>query len=107
MAYFPNGSSGDCYMGKYCMNCRHWKLDEEHDIEGCPIWDLHMIGDYDQCAKTEIGKLWKSLLEALIPTQENGIFPDKCTMFIPVGGIDLPGQIVMDFVSDRNKEAGK
>ena len=97
MAYFSNGSEGDMYMAKYCMRCLNWRENERTDIAGCPIIDLHMIGDYDQCSKTEVGQLWKKLLETLIPTQKDDIYPDKCSMFLLDPDSDISGQKKLDF----------
>lgn len=97
MAYFPNGSSGMDYQDRYCDNCRNWRDTGDGRGHGCPIWDLHMIGDYDQCADTEIGKLWKKLLENLIPTKKDRIYPAQCAMFLPIGAQDIEGQMRMEF----------
>lgn len=98
MAYFPNGSSGDVFMERWCMNCIHWKLDEMSVTEGCPVWDLHMMGNYDQCKKTDVGNVWKTVLECLIPTKKESCYPDKCRMFSPVTSTpDIPGQMKLEF----------
>ena len=90
MGYFSNGSMGDSYISQYCENCRNWRDLKDGRGPGCPIWDWHMIWNYNQCADTEIGKLYKDSLEHFIPTGKNG-FPDKCRMFDPAT-IDVQGQ---------------
>ena len=83
MAYFPNGTSGMIYEGQYCDRCVHQPA--EDDAPMCPVWFAHFTWNYEACKQDEA----KMLLEAMIPTKENG-FPDKCKMFLPTG--DLPGQ---------------
>ena len=92
MAYFPNGSSGEAYIDQWCWRCRNWREDEEGSGNwGCIVWNLHLIGDYDQCKKTETGKLWKTVLEHFIPTDTDG-YPAECRMFIEKPNADMPGQ---------------
>lgn len=93
MAYFPNGTSGDVYMAKWCERCTNWR--EHPDIPGnwgCIVIDLHLIGDYDQCKQDESGKLWKTVLEHFIPTGKDG-FPGECRMFLEKANADIPGQM--------------
>ena len=93
MAYFPNGSSGDAYMETWCCRCRNWREGDPCGW-GCIVWDLHLMGDYDQCKKTETGKLWKTVLEHFIPTDTDG-HPAECLMFIEKPNSDMPGQMKM------------
>lgn len=83
MAYFPNGTSGMIYEDEWCDRCVHQPT--EDDAPMCPIWFAHTVWNYEAVKQTEA----KMLLEAMIPTKENG-FPDKCRMFIGTG--DVPGQ---------------
>jgi len=76
MAYFPNGSAAEYYMAKYCFQCKNWKLRKDDEVEGCPVIDVHLIGNYDQCENEEI----QGLLERLWPSKENGD-PDICSMY--------------------------
>jgi len=39
MGYFSNGTEGSDYESRYCRNCSHY--------EGCPIWLLHLMWNYD------------------------------------------------------------
>jgi len=91
MAYFPNGTSGDIYMEKFCFQCRNWKSreDEDKDNEGCPIIDVHFSVNYTQCRNEKI----KRILEILIPTGEDG-FPRKCPMYEPNG--ECKGQMIFE-----------
>lgn len=96
MAYFPNGASGDRYMEQWCDRCVNWKPDDCG--EGCIVWDLHMIFDYDQCKDTPEGKLWKTVLEHFIPTKKpEMLYPDKCRMFLEKPDADCVGQEKFDF----------
>ena len=54
----------------------------------CPIWFAHTVWNYDALNHAEA----KMLLEAMIPTKDNGL-PDKCCMFIGMG--DVQGQMTM------------
>ena len=93
MAYFPNGSSGDAYMEKWCFQCRNWREGDPCSWR-CIVWDLHLMGDYDQCKNTPTGELWRTVLEHFIPTDKDG-FPTECRMFIEKPNGDIPGQTKM------------
>ncbi len=96
MAYFPNGSSGMEYQGRWCDRCMNQR--EDGIGYGCRVWDLHMIGDYDQCKDTPEGKLWKTVLEHFIPTKKPELlYADKCLMFIEKPDADCVGQSKLDF----------
>ncbi len=76
MAYFPNGTSSDIYMEKYCERCLNW-IDKNGDGNfGCPILDVHFSVNYSQCRNKDI----KRILEILWPTGKDG-FPAECSMF--------------------------
>lgn len=99
MAYFPNGTSGMVYQGKYCENCWNWRDLNDDRGPGCPIWDWHLIHSYDQIAgnkandvKVAESKVYKDSLEQFIPTGDDG-FPKQCLMFLPKNEIDIPGQL--------------
>ena len=91
MAYFPNGSSGDDYMSRYCVRCVNGK---DSGGWGCAIIHLHKLGNYRQCTDTETGKLWKQVLERFIPTDPDGD-PAECLMFLENLNADVPGQMKM------------
>lgn len=103
MAYFPNGTSGTIFQEKYCDNCwNHRDLNDDRG-SGCPVWDWHMIWNYDQIAdskadniKVAESKVYKASLEHFIPTGKDG-FPKECLMFLPRNKIDIEGQMKLDF----------
>ena len=35
-------------MEDWCMRCKNWKQREGEDTEGCPIWDLHLLYNYNE-----------------------------------------------------------
>jgi len=72
MAYFPNGTSGELYFEQWCSRCKNWKQRADEDTEGCPIWDAHMLLNYDE--KNE------EALNALIPEDKDGN-PLQCRMY--------------------------
>ncbi len=79
MAYFPNGSSGDHYQEQYCFNCVHYGADKRSkstEISGCPIWDLHMMWNYER------GTEHQRVLDDFIPMKADGIYPGECQFFI-------------------------
>lgn len=68
MGYFSNGTEGMDYYEEYCSKCLHDK------DESCPVWNAHLLCNYDECNKPE------SILHMLIPRE--GIRNLRCTMFI-------------------------
>lgn len=77
MAYFSNGTEGMDWETTNCGLCIHNSEDE-----GCPIWAVHQLFNYDQCNKGKTGKAIKEILETLIPTQDGGLFAGPCPMLI-------------------------
>lgn len=71
MAYFPNGTSGAAYQAEYCRRCQN---SDNEAAPGCYIWDLHLLHNGDPEHRDD--------LEALIPTQPNGIFAGECVEFV-------------------------
>lgn len=88
MAYFPNGTSGMDYTETYCSKCANWK-DNGSGSEGCFIFDLHLLWNYEAANGEESPKdsakhaKWDAL-EHFIPTSKDGIGADKCRMFHPL-----------------------
>jgi hypothetical protein len=74
MGYFSNGTEGESYYEEYCARCIH--DDEDRGIY-CPIWNLHLLHNYEECNKKD------SFLHTLIP--RNGGCNDRCTMFVERG----------------------
>lgn len=75
MGYFSNGSEGEGYQERYCFRCLHDNF--EKGIY-CPIWNLHLRGNYEECNKPD------SYLHALIP-REKPIGNGRCAMFVDRG----------------------
>lgn len=71
MAYFPNGTSGEILREQYCDRCK-WDKDQS-----CPIWNAHMIHNYDECNND------KSILHMLIKHTADGLCADECYFFEP------------------------
>ena len=102
MAYFPNGTSGEIYNDKYCVNCLNWRDTLDGRGVGCAIIDLHMVWNYDQLAgNSPKAEAMKLALETLIPTKADG-FPGECNMYLPAGLGDVEGQQKM-FPSESDK----
>lgn len=78
MGYFSNGSEGESYQEEYCNRCLH---DNYEKGLYCPIWNLHLRDNYDECNKPE------SYLHALIPRvrEEKYLDNGRCRMFVDRG----------------------
>ena len=75
MAYFANGSEGDCYEAAYCNRCIHQR--DADKGECCPVLMLHLLWNYEQHSNED-----KALaLNLLIPRE--GITNNPCEMFVP------------------------
>lgn len=74
MGYFPNGCSGDDYQEQYCFKCINYRDLNDGRGHGCPIWDMHMLYNYDECNKP------KSLLHFVIGRDKEG-YNEECKMF--------------------------
>ena len=68
MGYFSNGTEGDIYYAAHCMKC-------VHEADGCHVWLLHLIHNYDECNKPN------SFLHKLIPRSKDGLSNERCAMF--------------------------
>jgi hypothetical protein len=77
MGYFANGTEACGYQEQYCINCKNWTKREGDYGEGCPIWDMHLMDNYDLC------NIKDNYLNKLIPRSENGLSNEKCVMFLP------------------------
>ena len=102
MGYFANGTEGDVYYAKYCANCRHDNLDQD---QGCPIWGLHLLWNYDQVdgpfdyavepMEMNEQNIMRVALDSFIPMSEDGLENLECKMFCPrppdPAGAALPG----------------
>ena len=76
MGYFSNGTEGDLYFEQWCSRCVHDNQDE--DIF-CPIWNLHLAHNYEDCNKAD------SYLHVLIPRSGDKCSNERCTMFVDRG----------------------
>lgn len=72
MAYFSNGSEGECYFEHYCSRCLHDNVEKGIN---CPIWGLHLLYNYAECNKAD------SFLHTLIPRRKDG-GNAQCSMFV-------------------------
>ena len=87
MAYFANGSFGRRYIVRWCERCTNWKdLDDGRGC-GCPVWDTHLMLDYNAHAQ---------ILDMFIPMDKDGVYAEKCTMFNQIVG-EIEGQTHLDF----------
>lgn len=86
MGYFANGTEGEIYQDEYCFNCQNWTIREGEPCEGCPIWDMHMMDNYDLCNVKD------SYLNKLIPRQKRGLHNGKCVMFLSKKEVDRHGK---------------
>jgi len=71
MGYFSNSTEGHIYEHDYCNRCQH-----EDREKGCPVWNLHLLWNYDQNSDT----IKELVLDLFIPRAENG-FNEQCVMF--------------------------
>lgn len=73
MGYFSNGSEGMEYQERWCSKCLHDNPDKNIH---CPIWDAHLIKNYEECNNKG------SILHMLIPRTKDGIGNAQCSMFV-------------------------
>jgi hypothetical protein len=100
VGYFSNGTEGLMYQEAYCFRCQNWgkdKLSESSGQPGCPVWDAHLFYAYEECNSKSNAKM---ILDMLIPlvdhTFKDGIthkINGECSMFRPVIGHEIPGQL--------------
>ena len=70
MGYFSNGTEGESFFEHYCARCIH---DDAEKGKYCPIWNLHLLHNYEECNKKD------SFLHQLIERTDQG---NVCTMFV-------------------------
>lgn len=78
MGYFYCGTEGADYEENLCTKCVH-----NRNKEGCPVWGLHLLFNYDQFKKDSEGEALMAVLDMLIPRDESGNNLE-CSMFIPL-----------------------
>lgn len=77
MGYFANETEAMCYQERYCFVCKNWTRRDGEDFVGCPIWDMHLLDNYELCNARD------SYLDKLIPRSKDGLSNKKCVMFLP------------------------
>jgi hypothetical protein len=85
VGYFSNSSDGEAYYSHFCARCLHNPTDPNAPY--CPIWDLHMMRNYEECNKAD------SPLHVLIPRDKKTGSNLECKMFwlAPSMGLPLEG----------------
>lgn len=76
MGFFSNGTEGDMYQSQFCARCINWKDVGDGRGAGCPVWDLHMLYNYDQHKKAST----EAALAMFIPRDAAG-WNRQCAMF--------------------------
>jgi hypothetical protein len=51
---FSNGMEHSLFLDKYCKKCVNYRLDPASQTMGCPVEDLHILGD----GENENGFIW-------------------------------------------------
>ena len=78
MGYFSNGTEGRLYQERFCDRCIH--DNPQKDIY-CPIWNLHLLHNSQECNKPD------SFLHALIPLSADKLDNERCKMFVDRGAL--------------------
>jgi hypothetical protein len=78
MGYFSNATEGMLYEERWCMRCLHYERDEK----GCPVWQMHLMWNYDRYNTATGTAKVAQMLGSLIPRTEDGLGNEQCTMFI-------------------------
>ncbi len=71
MGYFSNGTEGMEYEEQYCSGCQHYGNSGD-----CAVLEAHAAYNYAECNKPE------SILHMLIPRSIDGLYNEKCEMFV-------------------------
>ena len=61
MGYSSNGTEGMDYEEAHCLKCIH-----SPTFRGCPVWEAHMLWNYDEFNKPD------SILHKMIPRAKLG-----------------------------------
>lgn len=96
MGYFANGTDGMDYEFEYCEKCVHHLLED-----GCPIWGLHLLFNYDQNKKTPEGEALAVVLDTLIPRSKDDLDNEQCSMFIPLTDLREKPQAKLDVTPEH------
>jgi hypothetical protein len=93
MGYFSNGSEGDAYFHRYCVNCDNLTGSRQSDCRDgcqCPIWDVHLLYNYDALPLLPGGDtVGSKILDYLIPRSDDKLHNEECVMFRPTGDFEL------------------
>lgn len=84
MGYFSNGTEGTLYEDRYCARCIH----NQDPDNGCPVWGLHFLYNYDQLEDKGL----RDALTWLIPRTKDGTDNEECTMFVDPTQVEDPRQ---------------
>jgi len=93
------------YQEAYCFRCRNFgrdSLSKTSEVEGCPIWDLHLFYAYEETGSDSNAE---KMLDYLIPRVDH-TFQDgtthkingECVMFWAKPGLEIPGQLSLEEV---------
>jgi hypothetical protein len=88
MGYFSNGTEAEMYAERYCARCMHGP--RRNPDEGCAVWLLHMLHNYEECDKPD------SFLNLLIPRAQGDVGNEQCAMFREDQDLPDPRQQAMD-----------
>ena len=80
MGYFSNGTEGEIFQEQYGARCLH-NGDENGEGPLCPVWELHLLYDYDQLKNKDLAHC----LGALIPRQGGRNL--ACRLFVPAASV--------------------
>ena len=74
MGYFSNGSEGHDFEAQWCARCLH--NGDGTTRPYCPVWNAHLLYNYDQNSKPDIG----DVLGMLIVRRKD--FVQECQLFV-------------------------
>lgn len=83
MGYFANGTEAEIFQDEFCEGCAHWKLDEESDSHGCPVFDAHFLFQRDQLNSEGKKEGPVAGILSLLIAEKDGL-RNECQMFHPV-----------------------
>ena len=86
MGYFSNGTEGRDYQARYCYRCVNYRDLGDGRGEGCPIWDLHQLWNYDPGTPRErlVAATKDRALDQFIPRSKDGLTNEQCKMFLEI-----------------------
>lgn len=78
MACFVNSTESAHYQSQYCDRCQNWR--DNGEAPGCPVWDLHLLWNYEQMEALGVSVTKREGLEVFIPGHDDR--PQACRMFL-------------------------